>query len=683
MKEWFTLTEIADLKLPDMPSSVSKVHEMAMRLNWGRGELCRKSGKRGGGFEYHMSLLPQRAQVMLAAIVSREAAREETREKRKKLYWTRWDAMTEDHRSICHMRMQVITQVESEQEAARLTGSVETKKDLLARVLDRHGVSKSSYYGWLELIKGVDREDWLPALAPKYAEDGTADRQFAECHPMAWDALKSDFLRPEKPSFSSCYRRMRLAAAEFGWAPIPSESALRNRLNVEVDKSVQIYAREGKKKAEQLYPPQIREKNHLHAMEIVNTDGHKIDLFVWAPWNEKAPVRVILIGIQDVYSGKILSWRLASAETWDVVRACIGDMIEDYGIPKHFYMDNGRAFASKAISGGAKHRNRFRKAKKTVETNRIVTHDDGGVHFEVQEDEFGGILKNFGIEAHFTRPYAGQSKPIERAWKDIAAEVSQHPAMAGCYTGNRPDAKPENYRSKAVKLEVLQAHVAARIAEHNARTGRKSATAAGRSFDQTFEESMRHPSTIIARATEAQRLFWLLAEKEVSVRKIRGEIHHLDNVYWSEALTNWRGKKVKIRFDPDQLHEPVKVYAPDGSLICEAPCTERGKFRDVDSANHHNRNRRAYVKKVGELADLNRKISAEKLGEIYSAGDGEKGQKQPIRPAITRLATAKKLALATDDDVFTDLDLRAGLAASLSEISGDSSIIPFRPQKRG
>lgn len=665
MKEWFTTPELAEMRLPDMPATDRGVREMALRMGWQSGPHCRKLERRGGGFEYHMSLLPHRAQVKLAAIMSRDVSREETREKRKRLYWHAWDAMTEEHRTICHFRHNVLTSVELALEANRHSDTPSGKEAVLAVVLGRYEVSVSTYYEWQKAVADVDLEDWLPALAPKYTADGEIKCRQAEVHPDAWAAFKSDFLRPEGSGFSACYRRAEAAAKKKGWAPWPSERALRRRLDAEVEKAVQVYARKGKKKAEALYPPQVRTKDHLHALQIVNTDGHQIDLFVWVPWNTKHPVRLILIGIQDIFSGKILSWRLAAAETWDVVRACIGDMIDDFGIPEKFYMDNGRAFASRAISGGAEHRNRFRKKK----VNR----------FGIDEDEVGGILVNFGIEPHFTRPYAGQSKPIERAWKDLAEEIAKHPAMSGAYTGNKPDAKPENYRKRAIPLDVLEAHVADRIAEHNARTGRKAETAKGRSFDETFEESFRHPGTIIRRATAAQRDYWMLAEKVLQARKGRGEIHYLKNIYWASDLIQWAGNKVKIRFDPDALHEPIKVYAPDGRLICSAPCTERGRFDDVEAAHVHARNRKTFLKHQKALLEAHRVLSADELAELYDAGE-KAAPKPPIRPPVTRIVTGN-LAAKTDEDVFTDEEFESGIAATMSRISSDSSIIPFRPAR--
>nr|WP_298095845.1 transposase domain-containing protein [uncultured Shinella sp.] len=664
--EWFTIPTLAELRLPGLPTTERGIHDLANRCCWkADAERVRKLDRRGGGYEYHVTLLPRAAQLKLAVIAGENAARAESRAKRKRLHWTAFEAMTDDHRQICHGRLNVIMDAEKALAGRIATCDRASIEETLRRVLDRHGVSMSTYYEWRARLKDVDQEDWLPALAPKYTEDGVVHENRAECHPLAWAALKSDFLRPEGSGFSACYRRVAAAAKVHGWSPIPSERALRRRLDAEVEKAVQVYARKGKKKAEQLYPPQVRTKDHLHALEIVNTDGHQLDLFVWAPWNAKNPVRVILLGIQDIYSGKILSWRLASAETWDVVRACIGDMVEDYGIPEHFYMDNGRAFASAAISGGATHRNRFKKKPKKV--NR----------FGIDEDEVAGILINFGSEPHFTRPYAGQSKPIERAWKDLAEEISKHPSMSGCYTGRNTNEKPENYRKRAVQLDVLQLHVAERIAEHNARPGRKADTAKGRSFDETFEASMNHPSTIVRRATEAQRDFWLLAEKVLHARKDRGAIHYEKNIYWSDALIEWAGRKVKIRFDPDALHEPIKVYAPDGHLICTAACTEKGKFRDVEAANLHNRNRKAWLKSKKTLLDMERKFSADELADLYSVED-KPAPKQKIRPAVTRLVTGN-LALEADDDIMSDEEFEAGISATLSKISGDSSIIPFPP----
>ena len=68
--------------------------------------------------------------------------------------------------------------------------------------------------------------------------------------------------------------------------------------------------------------------------------------------------------------------------------------------------------------------------------------------------------------------------------------ISRHPAFAGAWTGNTIDAKPENYRSKAVPLEKFLAVVAEGIAEHNTRAKRQSRVCQGRfSFAEVFAAS--------------------------------------------------------------------------------------------------------------------------------------------------------------------------------------------------
>jgi hypothetical protein len=50
--------------------------------------------------------------------------------------------------------------------------------------------------------------------------------------------------------------------------------------------------------------------------------------------------------------GKLLGWRLGETETAAVARLAFADVVRDFGIPGHVYLDNGRAFASKNMTGG-------------------------------------------------------------------------------------------------------------------------------------------------------------------------------------------------------------------------------------------------------------------------------------------------------------------------------------------
>lgn len=650
-KEWFTSAELAQAALPGVPSTRQGLELFIARSGVRSTAKARTKAGQGGGFEYHYSFLPSVAQAKLAFLNAEPSDPRPT--KLSKMLWDRFEALSDAHKAICKTRFAVLTEVEE------LRASGISMKHAVAHVTRRADIVPATYYEWRKMVEGHSRQDWLAALAPAFT--GSASGEAADvtpCHPEAWKILKSDFLRPERPSFSACYRRMMMVARDQNLSPIPSERSLRRRLDAEVPKAAQIIAREGKDKAKQLFPAQKRTVAHLHAMEIVNTDGHQLDLFVRVPWSQ-TPVRIILIGIQDIYSRKVLSWTLAEAETWEAVRTCIGSMIENHDgmLPYHIYMDNGRAFAGKMISGGAKTRHRFK----------------------VNEDDVAGLLKTLDIEPHFVKPRSGQSKPIERAWRDLAEEISKHPSMSGCYTGNKPEAKPENYGNSAIPLETLQRHVAHCVDEHNHRLNRTTETANGRSFAQTFDASIAEPSTIVRYASMAQRSLWMLSAVAITARKPDGAIHMHGNRYWNAVLNEWIGKKLTVRFDPADLHKPVKVYDPEGRFLCDADCLAKTGFADTGAARRQEKARKTHVKNLQAVAKSNAALSPMQLGEIMEKGrkaEAAKRPQTPVRSVVTRLVTGN-LAHAPIETVSAD-QFEDSFARGLARVAGgESAIIQF------
>lgn len=226
MKEWFTIPELAEFRLPDMPTSVSKIHELAIRANWKSGPHCRKTERRGGGFEYHMAVLPHRAKLKLAVVQGAQEARDESRERREQSNKVVWDALTEVQRAICHTRHGIILAVEDALDANDVAGGRERVCKVLRRVLHPFGISTSTYYNWRNRLQSVDREDWLYALAPRVSRnDGNAAD--GEAHVL--QAIIVDLSSPNRPSFSTCYRRLLVLAEEKGWT-VPSERTLRRRV---------------------------------------------------------------------------------------------------------------------------------------------------------------------------------------------------------------------------------------------------------------------------------------------------------------------------------------------------------------------------------------------------------------------------------------------------------------------
>lgn len=92
MKAWLTAAEIARAGLPGMPASARKVAaRLAGALRTAPPDLVRRRGGRGGGYEYHIDLLPAEARcawvarraggIEIPASIAREAASEPAAER--------------------------------------------------------------------------------------------------------------------------------------------------------------------------------------------------------------------------------------------------------------------------------------------------------------------------------------------------------------------------------------------------------------------------------------------------------------------------------------------------------------------------------------------------------------------------------------------------------------------------
>lgn len=645
MKEWFTVAELAAAALPGLPPSEKSLDNHA-RANWRGSEqhARRVAGKTKPVWQYHIALLPDAAQWRLRQAPA-EASWDEARA-RKNLLWSRFNHLPKAIKAVCEERLKVLNRVEQ-----LVTDAGLSRGAAIAVATTDAKVQKSAYYEWRKATEGLDASDWLPALAPSSAAAEGIVPQQAACHPDAWDFLKSDYLRAEAPGFSACYRRMEEAAKIEGWSPIPSERALRRRLEAEVPKSIQVVTREGRERAKTLFPSQRRTRTGFHAMEAVNMDGHELDLFIRVPHREK-PIRMYLVGIQDLYSNKILSWRLDEAETWEVVRLVVGDMVESYGIPEHMYIDNGRAFASKKISGGAKTRYRFK----------------------IRPEDPEGLLVALKITPHFVLPKSGQSKPIERAWGDFAENISKHPICAGAYTGKNPTAKPDNYMRTAIDIDELKTLITRQVAEHNARTGRRTEIAKGRSFDAVFTESMHKATTIVRRAAEAQRALWLLASEAIKTHKGSGAVHFAGNRYWTRELNQHMGDTVTIRFDPDNLHGSIKVYDLKNRFICDAPCLADAGFADQEAARMHARNKAEFKKAEKTLAKAHQRFNEGEIAAILQKGQRAAEKVEPIHPTVTQIVTGN---LAPKIVTVEQPDFEQSFSKALARVAGGGEVIPF------
>lgn len=642
MKEWYSASDLAGL--PGLPHSERRVRTKSERDGW----KTQERQARGGGREYHIRSLPNSTQVHLTSRHALSEISEPLRQKstRKKdvaydaeALWDNYGRSRDKHKETAQARHDAILRALNVQQL--LGCSLEDAlKEVAQSCKWSWATLRDLYYGKTGKPGLIDyhRSDWLAALVPAY----TGGVKTAELSIEAWDYFKADFLRLEAPTAAACYERLQRIACERNWS-VPSIKTLQRRVEQDIPLSLQVLARQGVDALKAFYPAQERDRSVFHALEAVNADGHKFDVFV--KWPDGEITRVVMVAWQDLHSGKVLSWRVDKTENTDSVRLSFGDLVEQNGLPDHVYLDNGRGFASKWMTGGTPTRYRFK----------------------VREDEPTGILTALGITVHWATPYHGQAKPIERAFRDLAEYIAKHPALAGAYTGNSPAAKPENYGSHAVPLDKFLHIVDQEIKAHNARTGRRSAVCSGRSFNETFAES--YERSIIRKATAEQRRLWLLAAEGVTASRENGTISlevERRNRYWSPAVSAYAGQKLVVRFDPQQLHEAVHVYTLDGRYIGQAECTSRAGFNDSQAAREHGRARRQFRRATQDQLAAQRRMSVAEAAALLPEVKEEDQLPHPkvVRPYRPPAASKGNAALAVDDEEMEERErhFAAGVA---------------------
>ena len=582
-KEWWSAAEIAEAGLPVLPDTRQGVDHQAKRDGWrGHPDRARKRQGRGGGWEYHWRLFPIEAQRQLllrakdpeptGPVLSRDEA------------WAWFDQQAEKTKGKARERLRIIQEVEALQDVTTKFLAV----DMIAR---KRNCSARTVWNYFQRIEGVERADRLPYLAPRNSEAGNKTRT-AKAATEFYDWLKADYLRIGPHSFTSSYRRVVKACKASGLAFLTERTA-RRWLEDSVPRVTRIFAREGEAGLAKCFPPQIRDRSTLTALEGVNADCHKIDVFVAWPGIDK-PVRPQIVAFQDLYSNKILSWRVDLDPNKVAVMSAFGELVETWGIPKHCLFDNGHEFANKWLSGGVP--TRFR--------------------FKIREDDALGVLPQMGITIHWARPAHGQAKPIERGFRDLADDIALDPRFAGAYVGKKPDAKPEDYGSRAVPLDDFLRVLDEGIRDHNARQGRLSPTAKGRSFDDTFAES--YAVAPIRKATPEQHRLWLMGQEVRKLHADHGQMTLHKNAYWADWMNEHAGQKVVARFDPENLHDGTFIYTLAGEFLGYAECREKVGFFDLVGARLHAKMQRRRRKAEKELLDATRPVSVQDFADVLN-----------------------------------------------------------------
>lgn len=660
---YFTAKEIAGN--PGMPNLERNCLTKLNNLFIEHGLTPDLKRKRDGSkaYEYHISILPPATRAALLARHGQfevdgkllNAPKPPAERYNRDALWAMWDRAGFNAQAKAKLKLQYVRAFT----ALVATGC--NKMQAYDHIAVEFGVSKPTLMRDVKKVEGYAQEDWLPQLLTKnkITAMAIADSRRAEIDDDAWSFFKADYLRLEAPNFTTCYYRLNDVAQRNGWA-VPSIESLKRRLEKEVPLEQQVLLRKGEHALMQLYPAQERTVEDIAAMEWINGDGYLHNVFV--RWHNGEILRPKTWFWQDIRTRKILGYRTGVSENTDTIRLSLMDVVRAYGIPRELTIDNTRAAANKWMTGGIPNRYRFK----------------------VQPDDPLGLIPMMGIKLHWSSVILGkghgQAKPIERAFGvgGLGEFIDRQPAFEGAFTGPNPMAKPDNYGSKAVPVDVFMQVLAEGVRQYNERPGRQTEICRGvMSFEDAFNSD--YAKAVVRKPTAEQLRMLMLSAEATRVSKhgtvtldAGGAIAGRKNRYHCDALYQHVGQKIVCRFDPDNLQTSVVCYTLNGLLIGEASCLGKTAFGDTDAAREHKRHRTQFVKANKIAAAAQQQMTAIEAAEIMR----QTAPTPPTTPApaasemvhLRHGNTVRKVMATAKPDAETELDIETDFAAGVAEL---------------
>ena len=183
------------------------------------------------------------------------------------------------------------------------------------------------------------------------------------------------------------------------------------------------------------------------------------------------------------------------------------------------------------------------------------------------------------------------------------------------------------------------------VAEHNALAGRDTEAAAGRSFDDAFNEGMRN--AVIRRLSPEQAKLLLLDAERVRVARdgtvvlaagrSRGQPV---NRHYDQCLVERAGETLVARYDPDALRDPILLHDGDGRFVVRADCLLPAGWTCKQAGKDYNGGARRLAKLAKQKVEARRDMDA-LLSDMRQAVPVSPAP--VVQPAAIRLVTGEGL----------------------------------------
>jgi putative transposase len=395
-----------------------------------------------------------------------------------------------------------------------------------------------------------------------------------------------------------------------------------------------------------------RDYDQISVGDILVADGHVLNFLVTNPWTGKA-CRMMLVLFFDMKSSYPAGWVIMPTENTAAISAALRLAILRLGkIPKVVYLDNGRAFKGQYFTG-----------------------------VDFAQTELPGLYERLGIRLIVAKAYHGQSKTIERFFREFRELEIMAPSFVGTSIDNKP---PHMNRGEKLHRRVHEkitgghiptieeAHAAcgAWFDEYGLRPHGSSSHMAGLCPLEVFEAG-RGPGV----DRDMLRLL-MMRREERSIHACRVKVSSQGDWYYHPSLYG-RNHKVFLLHDLPP-GDTVLVYDQrTGEFICEAGKPGKvhpaaailGTEADVALLSEQLEFREGLRKQTiaGARAFAEEEVIPEARRQLAAAGFAIPDGGQAKEKAAVRQLPAPKLSEAEKEQVLAEVDKSSRLQREMDD----------------
>ena len=572
MKAYFSVSELFGMGLEILPSSERGIQKKVNRENWQFREVAGRGGKGGKKREYmpppevQAAIMRQQQEQVLAtaqfaalpvaAVPDANTA-------------SVADGSTEVQRQREGARLGVLNAIE------RLMAETKTGRDgaitaflvsaqhpdmphlahMLRLANDKRGggaalPSKRTIHRWFQ------QREASGSLLPKVPQK---DLSLPE-----WFKRFLVFYRtPQKPSVQAAFELFaRAELAQQPLAKLPSVHQARRWLD-KLGNVAREDGRLGSRELKTVKPYKVRDFKNLQPADIYTADGHTFDAEVLHPDSGK-PFRPEITTVADVATRKIVGWSVDLAESGYAVLSAVCHAVKTGGIPAVFYVDNG-----------------------------------GGYKNALMSDQATGLMGRLGITMRHSLPYSSQARGVierlhQTVWVQAAKRLQSYigadmdkQAGQAVHKAGRKLMKQEaalkgvpalgNILSLSPNLlpdfDEFRRIAAQAVEDYNNRPHRslpKVMDISGSPRHMTPNElwALKESQGAEIQTVDEAESLYLFMPQEVRVVQ-RGQVTLRRNVYYSAALQEYNGDRLRVAFDMHNA-ERVWLFDDDGRYVCHA-----------------------------------------------------------------------------------------------------------------